>query len=50
MMFPHLKITGRRISREAGKAEGFDGRCRLDPRGCAARSAKQSCGLQSAAP
>ncbi|MFZ1642257.1 MAG: hypothetical protein WAV07_12680, partial [Candidatus Contendobacter sp.] len=23
--------TGRRISREGGKAEGFDGRCRLDP-------------------
>ena len=25
--------TGRRISREGGKAEGFDGRCRLHPRG-----------------
>jgi hypothetical protein len=26
-----LELTGRRISREGGKAEGFDGRCRLDP-------------------
>lgn len=31
----------RRISRKNGKAEGFDGRCRLDPCGCAARSVKQ---------
>ena len=37
-----LLITGRRISREGGKAEGFDGRCRLDPRGCAALRAAQA--------
>ena len=35
-------LTGRRISREGGKAEGFDGRCRLDPRGCAALRAAQA--------
>ncbi|MCB1824386.1 MAG: hypothetical protein KDJ54_07345 [Candidatus Competibacteraceae bacterium] len=33
--------TGRRISREGEKAEGADSRCRLDPCGCATRSAKQ---------
>ena len=39
----HVKgLTGRRISREGGKAEGFDGRCRLDPRGCAALRAAQA--------
>jgi len=43
-------LTGRRISREDGNAEGVDGRRRLDPRGCAARSTKQPCGLPSAAP
>ena len=43
-------LTGRRINREGGKAEGFDGRCRLDPRSRAARSAKQPCGYLSATP
>ncbi len=48
----HLSIhrTGWRISREDGKTEGVDSRCRFDPRGCAARSAKQPCGWPSAAP
>jgi hypothetical protein len=40
--FSSRQLTGQRISREDGKAEGFDGRCRLVPRGCAARSAKQA--------
>ena len=38
----NISLTGRRISREGGKAEGFDGRCRLDPRGCAALRAAQA--------
>jgi len=35
-------LTGRRISLKGGKAGGFDGRCRLDPRGCAALRAAQA--------
>jgi len=36
------RLTGRRISREGGKAAGFSARSRLDPRGCAALRAAQA--------